>query len=398
MLFGLHRFRDAKGITEWGPLLVAMFLQVGALEDVACPSGYTQGARCGSSSWYPVYPEYVWMGEGQLAVERLSNCCSGGCATCSGNVAWVHDFAGRYDDIDISWYCCDQDQSGARLPLQFAPVDGGADRACRDGARTGYGDMYDSGEVTVHTKIPSIWQCQALCVDSAGCTGIEYSLHFEGGRCELWPDKTLYDMGVPTGAIPLSSVAKSGFTCLSYTSTEGISFAPVDGGYDRACRGSRSSDDAQEYFELQRSVASVYACESLCVKDPSCVGIEYSPHFDDGRCELWKSGCNLPGIGATEAKAGFTCLRLSGSHLEARVRGGCQASASASTANVSIAPVAFSEKSMAVANASSTALKNTTASAMAGAVANAASSSAATASFSPSGHERRLRGVTRVAV
>ena len=82
------------------------------------------------------------------------------------------------------------------------------------------------------------------------------------------------------------------------------SFMPVDGGYDRVCRGSNPSDDSNSYYIVQSGDAAVslQTCKEACVGTPGCRGIEFRP----GRCEVW---VRTGGVQATAVTVGPICLR-----------------------------------------------------------------------------------------
>lgn len=71
-------------------------------------------------------------------------------------------------------------------------------------------------------------------------------------------------------------------------------FQPVDGGFDRVCRGTSTGDNHPSNYEVM-PLQSVEACEEQCQLSHGCVAIEYSK----GRCELWlkevQATKNLPG-------------------------------------------------------------------------------------------------------
>ncbi|CAE7444785.1 unnamed protein product [Symbiodinium natans] len=168
----------------------------------------------------------------------------------------------------------------------FAPVDGGADRACRG---AGAGD--NSASYYNVISAASLLACKEECIRTEACVGIEYS----ASRCEVWTR--------PEGI--QASVHLAGFTCLSYasplaTTTTTTRFAPVDGGADRACRGAGAGDNSASYYNVI-SAASLLACKEECIRTEACVGIEYSA----SRCEVWT---RPEGIQASVHLAGFTCL------------------------------------------------------------------------------------------
>lgn len=216
------------------------------------------------------------------------------------------------------------------------------------------------------------------------CKGIEYNLDFDGGRCELW-DISYTDIGAYFER-PLTSVASPGFTCLEYNA-HGLVLAPLDGGNDRACRGSHDNDNSPEHYELHDSIASIYACESLCAHDSACVGIEYNSRWR--RCELWKGGCFYTGIGATQAREGFTCLGLSRHYLEARMGVGCPVNTSAG-GNMTSSSVALSENSSDAVGSNTSRRVPRTSVVQAGTIANYTSSSITKEIASSPGQQRRL--------
>ncbi|CAE7357768.1 unnamed protein product, partial [Symbiodinium sp. CCMP2592] len=83
--------------------------------------------------------------------------------------------------------------------------------------------------------------------------------------------------------------------------TSESTFEPVDGGMDRACRGSSAGDNRPSYYEVMPAGSgSLDACKDECLADASCKGIEYSP----GRCEVWT---RTEGIQASIPLNGFSC-------------------------------------------------------------------------------------------
>lgn len=62
----------------------------------------------------------------------------------------------------------------------------------------------------------------------------------------------------------------------------GSTFQPVNGGFDRACRGANIGDNRASYYRVV-SLQSLANCEQKCLDSHGCVAVEYSK----GRCELW---------------------------------------------------------------------------------------------------------------
>lgn len=81
--------------------------------------------------------------------------------------------------------------------VNFSPVDGGVDRACRGQDRGDNSNLYYTAMTAT-----SLESCKELCIQASGCVGIE----FKGSRCEVWTREE----GIE------ASIELSGFTCLKY--------------------------------------------------------------------------------------------------------------------------------------------------------------------------------------
>ena len=92
------------------------------------------------------------------------------------------------------------------------------------------------------------------------------------GACE--PCSTIGTTTISPGTVTQTDT-------MSTTSSTTELFLPVDGGFNRACRGSSPTDNQAHYYSVLFAT-SLPECKSLCGV-PSCVGIEYS----SGRCEIW---------------------------------------------------------------------------------------------------------------
>lgn len=88
----------------------------------------------------------------------------------------------------------------------FSYADGSVDRACRGSTATDNSAKYYQVEI----RIPNLEACKALCVERAGCIGIEFHSR---GRCEVWtrPEGIGATAGVP------------GYRCLRYVSSSALS-------------------------------------------------------------------------------------------------------------------------------------------------------------------------------
>mmetsp|Transcript_33456 Transcript_33456/g.77721 ORF Transcript_33456/g.77721 Transcript_33456/m.77721 type:complete len:521 (+) Transcript_33456:47-1609(+) len=174
--------------------------------------------------------------------------------------------------------------------VEFEPVDGGLDRACR-GEHTGDndGDYYELREVT------SLAECKAACLNMAACQGIEFSAYTE--RCELW---------TRVGGIRAARPAL-GHLCLRLRGEPDEQamphFEPVNGGEGRACRGADAEDNDASYYQVTQA-GSLEHCKSSCIDMDNCMGVEFSA---SGRCELWT---RAGGISASRPAKGHSCHRL----------------------------------------------------------------------------------------
>ena len=167
-----------------------------------------------------------------------------------------------------------QPGSSCLLFRPFRAVDGAEDRRCASsGANGGASDSQPSD---------SLASCQMLCQDSPWCAGIS----FESGNCS-----------VHTGEF--SSEASQGSQCLSYEP-----FVTVDGGVDRACRGSHEDDLSSYYYKgyALTEVPTLEGCKLRCAATEQCQGLDFSAEG----CKVWN---RTEGIQATKASPGSHCLR-----------------------------------------------------------------------------------------
>eukprot|EP00440_Ansanella_granifera_P012644 gb/GFBE01013739.1/.p1 GENE.gb/GFBE01013739.1/~~gb/GFBE01013739.1/.p1 ORF type:complete len:907 (+),score=157.69 gb/GFBE01013739.1/:1-2721(+) len=179
---------------------------------------------------------------------------------------------------------------GTTEELQFMPVDGGSNRACRGASVTDNLASY----FTVFSGTASLDECQEHCRQAAACVGIEHNA--KALRCEVWTRPA--GIGVTKEA--------DGYTCMRALRREEHSvkeFLPAGGGTDRACRGATATDNKNSYFIVHSSTVSIDACKRHCTEDKRCQGIEYNAAGK--RCEIWiREG----GVGATNAVSGYVCL------------------------------------------------------------------------------------------
>lgn len=305
--------------------------EVGAVEesqDSSCfkkqdcelvPSGWTPYSYCGQNPW----------------PNPRSAICDLTCPEGYGLHCNYHDFTdscsiSRSNDITSSAYVVKQSGcSGSRChesyrqccacrreDLGFKPVSGdGQHQACRGK------DAADNSpsHYILHEGVQSLEDCKLLCMESPSCQGIEFS----SARCEVWTraegiesvasiiafDITCLRLvsNLPEGQVCKRWEALDGelwFTCLEAESppelTKPVSFAPVDGGHSKACRGF-AGDNSQSNYELLSGVESLEKCRRQCLATTACKGIEFSM----GRCEVWTSEVNT-----SITLNGFTCERV----------------------------------------------------------------------------------------
>ncbi|CAK9087146.1 Hypothetical protein SCF082_LOCUS41197 [Durusdinium trenchii] len=163
----------------------------------------------------------------------------------------------------------------------FLPADGGLDRACRGADRFDMNSSHYSWYAL--DMAPTLDACKAICTITPGCKGVEYSRF----GCEVW---TRYE-GIGATAIV------SGIVCYRY-----VAFEAVDGGHDRACRGSNEEDSGEQNFILFSEVGSLGSCQAVCMARPGCKGVSYSLQG----CELWTRAF---GIESSVAQEGSFCYR-----------------------------------------------------------------------------------------
>lgn len=160
----------------------------------------------------------------------------------------------------------------------FEAVDGGLQRACRGATTTD-----NSPTNFVVASAADLASCQLQCLQLVGCQGVEF--HDVNGRCELWT-RTIEASAFFGNAVCYRRV--------------GI-LEPVDGGVDRACRGSSAGDNNPSYFEIV-DLQVFDDCQRECLRRAECRGIEFSL----GRCEIWT---RPEGIQASISLSGFMCYR-----------------------------------------------------------------------------------------
>ncbi|CAE8693226.1 unnamed protein product, partial [Polarella glacialis] len=220
-----------------------------------------------------------------------------GCGTGVGTVgiAWIGAIC------DTKGYNTGVNQlhdSGSQAWLTFAHELGhnfGADHSFEDGqGQTGgimdYGDGRKNGVYQFNTKYRKGEMCAEMDRSVNKCSG-----KFVASADVIATTTTATTTMAPTTTTTSTTTAAS-------TTTAPVSFVPVDGGVDRACRGARSSDNSNSYYQLYSAVQSVDACQALCINEPQCKGIEYNKW---GRCEVWTRS---DGIEASVAFSGYTCL------------------------------------------------------------------------------------------
>eukprot|EP00931_Biecheleriopsis_adriatica_P035136 TRINITY_DN20237_c0_g1_i1.p1 TRINITY_DN20237_c0_g1~~TRINITY_DN20237_c0_g1_i1.p1 ORF type:complete len:578 (-),score=55.32 TRINITY_DN20237_c0_g1_i1:126-1859(-) len=140
----------------------------------------------------------------------------------------------------------------------------------------------------LYTGVGTLDDCKHKC-EEASCQGIEYHPR---GRCEVWTSAIQASRDVP------------GYTCFRFWRGDVGVLRAVDGGVDRACRGSDSSDNLRRYYELHSGVTTLDECKVLCASTPTCQGLEHNAQL--GRCEVWT---RAEGIEASRVAPGFTCFR-----------------------------------------------------------------------------------------
>eukprot|EP00933_Yihiella_yeosuensis_P033529 TRINITY_DN27212_c0_g1_i2.p1 TRINITY_DN27212_c0_g1~~TRINITY_DN27212_c0_g1_i2.p1 ORF type:complete len:1006 (+),score=138.70 TRINITY_DN27212_c0_g1_i2:112-3129(+) len=200
-------------------------------------------------------------------------------------VAFDKEFVVR---SEAGWANPQPGSAGAVPDDSFMSVDGGSDRACR-GENPGDVDPSYFNRVAGPNGNASLSLegCKRVCYADKSCVAFQQSALT--GVCDLWTKAE----GVQ------NSVAAAGQMCMHKVVKV---FQPLDGGHDRACRGSHPDDNSDLYFLLKPDVFSLAECQDLCRQEVHCKGIEHSAAT--GRCEVWT---RTDGIGATTNVAGFLC-------------------------------------------------------------------------------------------
>eukprot|EP00913_Durusdinium_trenchii_P007285 g6847.t1 len=131
--------------------------------------------------------------------------------------------------------------------INFEPVNGGKDQACRGKASSdnlkAYFDVANAQDLQ---------DCASKCEMHGACRGIEYH---PSGRCEIW---------TRPGGIQASEPHES-YQCHRYLVPPG--FEPVDGGRDRACRGGSKKDNLQRHFRIFHGTQTLKECFAHCAEE-----------------------------------------------------------------------------------------------------------------------------------
>jgi hypothetical protein len=177
-------------------------------------------------------------------------------------------------------------------PRTLVPVDGAVDRTCRGASP----HDTDSAYYVLEDDVANLGDCERSCRRENRCRGIEYNEGLQ--RCEIWTLET----GIQ------ASQRNPGYVCYRFSSPSAFpsdKFEPVDGGIDRACRGTSAQDDKPSYYTVKDNTDNWTACQQHCLEDQRCRGIEYNQH--KLRCEVWTLET---GIKASKGVSGFACFRL----------------------------------------------------------------------------------------
>lgn len=86
-------------------------------------------------------------------------------------------------------------------------------------------------------------------------------------------------------------------------------FEAVDGGVDRACRGSSTTDSLAAYYDLS-ATDTLSDCQDLCLSANDCRGVEFNAEFS--MCQVWT---RVQGIEHSAAAQGYQCYRLKPAQL-----------------------------------------------------------------------------------
>jgi len=102
--------------------------------------------------------------------------------------------------------------------------------------------------------------------------------------------------------------------CCTCEMEDFLTFKPVNGSMDRACRGTSASDNSPSYYTLHSGVADLASCRALCVQEYySCHGIEFNSVT--GRCEVWN---RQKVIETTREVEGYQCFGVSSTLVRGR--------------------------------------------------------------------------------
>eukprot|EP00930_Biecheleria_cincta_P001137 TRINITY_DN1022_c0_g1_i5.p1 TRINITY_DN1022_c0_g1~~TRINITY_DN1022_c0_g1_i5.p1 ORF type:complete len:469 (-),score=69.68 TRINITY_DN1022_c0_g1_i5:74-1480(-) len=201
------------------------------------------------------------------------------------------------EDIDVAnqgVFTCERYGWPARY---LQPVNGGVGQACRGETSNDKAASY-----FVNSTVRNLEDCRALCVAADVCRGLSFFINGNWARCEIWKraikattpqsDVTCLRFEPPAASAPALAESQVMLSSRISSGREDPVTGPVGqreweafaGHYNRACRGSRATDNKDSYYEIYRNITSVEDCKALCLANqPRCKGMEYSL----GRCEIW---------------------------------------------------------------------------------------------------------------
>eukprot|EP00438_Fugacium_kawagutii_P032816 Skav214749 [mRNA] locus=scaffold983:152866:155205:- [translate_table: standard] len=195
---------------------------------------------------------------------------------------------------DVGRYYCyrylDAQPRESTALVNFEPVNGGQDQACRG---LSVSDNRESYFTVESSRSLEARDCATKCAQHGACQGIEYH---PSGRCEIWTRE-----GGIQATKPLDH-----YQCHRYLVPAG--FAPVDGAQNRACRGASKGDNLSAHYVVHHGIRTLKdrldpnRGFAKCGENPQCKGIEFSL----GRCEVWTRSA---GIQQSVNVTGFQCYR-----------------------------------------------------------------------------------------
>lgn len=164
---------------------------------------------------------------------------------------------------------------GPTTEVNFSPVDGGADRACRGPGGQNSASYYSLKPAR------TLDDCKNQCASVQGCTGIEWN---PDGRCEVWA--IVIEASAPVDGYTCMQTVASSSDSLASTSatpvTTTVGSPQTTSVVVDICYGELSSVAADEGVGIGDKIDTLSSeeCKRVCTENEQCQSFAFCPHFE----------------------------------------------------------------------------------------------------------------------